>query len=607
MAPGATFLALATLVLTASAAVPPPSVYWTSSPTLANETLVVAGSFASRATMAKLCTTRDCATGSEIPIPPVTSPWTYSVKVILPSGCGPPCFLHIAGPEGGPAVVAINAPDVWWALSGAPARGVAATTSRPQLSDQPLSATVTAGDPIRMFGRSLGWDGSGTSCLSAGPDALRPATTTQLFMASDEDGPTGQPVASATAASCYEATFATSSVAPGVYPTAVVKTPWGSSQAINLTVLQAQFRPPLTVHVLTVQPPSGLPAAVSQAVAWSTKHPEGVVNISMAPGTYTLTETLTLPNRTSLLGAGAGETILEFHLKPPPPPPAPPPTCSTPYVLADFYTKDCANRGCHTKKCPGCFLYLSSDHSTFSADGCCAACGQNPRCNAWTFVGDVDLPGGYCGMSYCPDEPSPAHPNSTCATTPYPPGPNNRTSGWILNRTKVPGNGPAAAIVVNGERNSLVDFSLRMVTAMAETPAVWAQRNATSFVATGLNITLLQPNVSNAFKIEAVGFEVFGNTMNQVASCKWPNYGPKSDGTPFQSSVTIYMHDARAGRLAGNKVYWRCSAFDLDGEPQSSSEPAIVVPDEEPIPLTQIFAALSSQLTAQEFNLSVHL
>jgi len=40
--------------------------------------------------------------------------------------------------------------------------------------------------------------------------------------------------------------------------------------------------------------------------------------------------------------------------------------------------------------------------------------------------------------------------------------------------------------------------------------------------------------------------------------------GPKSDGTPFQPSVTIYAHDSRAGLLSNNTVYWRCSAFDLD-------------------------------------------
>ena len=45
--------------------------------------------------------------------------------------------------------------------------------------------------------------------------------------------------------------------------------------------------------------------------------------------------------------------------------------------------------------------------------------------------------------------------------------------------------------------------------------------------------TLLQLNVSNAIKIKAVGFEVVGKVMDQVASCHWPNYGSHSDSTPF--------------------------------------------------------------------------
>ena len=52
--------------------------------------------------------------------------------------------------------------------------------------------------------------------------------------------------------------------------------------------------------------------------------------------------------------------------------------------------------------------------------------------------------------------------------------------------------------------------------------------------------------------------------MNQVGSCNYPNYGPKSDGTPFQPSTTIYAHNSRAGLLANNTLYWRCTAFDLD-------------------------------------------
>ena len=36
---------------------PPPSIYWVSSPTLANETVVIAGSFPGKATTLALCTT----------------------------------------------------------------------------------------------------------------------------------------------------------------------------------------------------------------------------------------------------------------------------------------------------------------------------------------------------------------------------------------------------------------------------------------------------------------------------------------------------------------------------------------------------------------------
>ena len=69
---------------------------------------------------------------------------------------------------------------------------------------------------------------------------------------------------------------------------------------------------------------------------------------------------------------------------------------------------------------------------------------------------------------------------------------------------------------------------------------------------------------SRAFQVEGVGFSLQNNTMAQVGSCLYPNYGPKSDATPFMPSVTVYLHNARAGVLAGNTIYWRCSAYDMD-------------------------------------------
>ena len=170
-------------------------------------------------------------------------------------------------------------------------------------------------------------------------------------------------------------------------------------------------------------------------------------------------------------------------------------------------------------------------------------------------MGSVDLPGGYCGLRACPDR--------NCTTTPSAPGPNNRTSGWIVGRT-LPASQPEAAIALPGYGSALHNFSLVVKTAFAHLPAVWIQPNASSNVVAGLNITLLQSNVSNAVKVEGMQFEITGNIMNQVGSCEWPGYGPDSDRTPFQPSTTVYMHNARAGLLAGNTIYWRCSAFDLD-------------------------------------------
>lgn len=567
------------------AAHPGPSVYWVSNPNLVNETVVVAGAFPGLETTLALCTTPGCDPGSTIHADWTPSPWPHSVKLVLPSNCGPPCFMQLGGPgtarstaiqpQGAElsekTTIAINAPDVWWALGGSPSHISAASAlqSREALSNKPLRVFVSVGDTIRVFGRSLAWNVDNSECLSAANEPQSVATT-QLYLAVDEEGrPTGHAVASASA-TCYEATFQTTDATgytfpPGDYPGAVVVTQWGTSKHIHLTVEAAQS--PI-VHVISVGPqqPGALVAAIAEAKRHQAESPKVQVNISMEAGLYKLKEQITLPNRTNLIGAGVGATVLEFDLHPPPPPPnAPPPQCSKPYVLEDFYTKDCADRGCRTRECPGCFLEITAIHTAYSADGCCAACGKNPQCNAWTFVGSVDLPGGYCSLNYCPDEPGPGH-KASCASTPSSPTPNNRTSGWILNRTNttIPTRA-AAAIVITGHSNRIQDFSLHMSSALPQTPAVWAQPNSTQFTATGLNITLLQQNVSNAFKIEAVGFEVTLNTMNQVGSCLYPNYGPKSDSTPFQPSVTIYMHNARTGLLANNTVYWRCSAFDLDG------------------------------------------
>jgi hypothetical protein len=96
------------------------------------------------------------------------------------------------------------------------------------------------------------------------------------------------------------------------------------------------------------------------------------------------------------------------------------------------------------------------------------------------------------------------------------------------------------------------------------TTAIWMRENSSRLAVTGLNITMLQQNVSNAFRIEGISFTISDNVVHQAGECFWPNYGPKSDATPFPPSATVYFRNARMGIFGRNKVYWRCSGFDLD-------------------------------------------
>ena len=108
-----------------------------------------------------------------------------------------------------------------------------------------------------------------------------------------------------------------------------------------------------------------------QGPSWPEQH---LVDVVLGSHTYVLGETVVMPPRTWLIGAGPGTSTLEFHLMPPAPaPPAPPLKCSPP-VLADFYTAECNSRGCDARPCPGCFYSIGSTHSAGSAAGCCAAC-----------------------------------------------------------------------------------------------------------------------------------------------------------------------------------------------------------------------------------------
>ena len=230
---------------------PSPVVYWDSSPTFGKQTLLLAGA-GMRDAVVRLCRDESCTIpGSKQPPGSwnVTT-WDHSLQLLLPGDCGPPCFVEIkpspSTSTSTPAAAAatthqVNRPDVWWTLPAAPATSAGAWPLPPQraavadaLSNVPLRVTVQQGGGLRAFGRSLAWRRDVTACLAASAPP-GPVPSTRLLL-----GP-GLPEIPAVSANCYEATFDLGdgvSVAAQRYPGAVVRTRWGDSDPIDLTVGQ---------------------------------------------------------------------------------------------------------------------------------------------------------------------------------------------------------------------------------------------------------------------------------------------------------------------------------------------------------------------------------
>jgi hypothetical protein len=121
--------------------------------------------------------------------------------------------------------------------------------------------------------------------------------------------------------------------------------------------------------------------------------------------------------------------------------------------------------------------------------------------------------------------------------------------------------GSVKAIVGAGSHWGLRDFGISILQAPAATPAIWMQPGSVNFSASGLSISLLQSNVSNALFLEGSGWEVADCTLLQAGICRWP---PESANTDFSSSVTFQLHGASDGVFRRNSLSWQCSAFDMD-------------------------------------------
>jgi hypothetical protein len=111
---------------------------------------------------------------------------------------------------------------------------------------------------------------------------------------------------------------------------------------------------------------------------------------------------------------------------------------------------------------------------------------------------------------------------------------------------------------------SVSDMSIRVEMAAAGQAVIEMQHGGVNFTLHHTNITMLQRNVSNAVAIFGSGFEIYSNTLAQLGECLWSPYGPGSDRSKFQYSVTMYMVNATDGHVHNNKGYWNCSWMDLD-------------------------------------------
>jgi hypothetical protein len=279
-----------------------PSVYWVSNPNLAGETVTIAGAGFTQTTEVRLCADSACSTPHLAAIPGWIRSWESSVKFIMPTtGLTPPMWARLCKPPcGRPTVtapaytVAINQPDVLWhagVVYGAPGGHNAMS---------PMASTVAIGGTLRVFGRSLAWDDSGTTCRSA--NARGPALGTILRIA-------GRQIA-ATAATCFEASFDTRGVPAGTFASATLSTIWGRTE-LNVTVVP----PAPAADVIVLDVDSRFNGDVASALLRASSLPLlRWKEVRLGARQYNLNQSVRIPGRTLVVGLGAGRSILAFNL-----------------------------------------------------------------------------------------------------------------------------------------------------------------------------------------------------------------------------------------------------------------------------------------------------
>lgn len=264
---------------------------------------LVAGAGLSGAS-AELCA--DAACTKKVITPADVVSWEQSVQLVLPLSISPPLFLKVSEASGpltasAPLTIPLNAPEIWWAMSGLPGTMQNGSFQLDPMHPSWINTSVTLGDPVRVFGRSLGWDGS--DCLSAAP---KPAAvpSTKLSVAGI--------VSPASSANCFEATFPTDGMVAGEHE-ATLSTPWGSA-SFGLTVLAQVQPPPATTIDVTKDFAGDLMKAVAHIATLPMSTPKIV---TLGRTTYKLNSGLIIPVNTTIIGAGSASSAIEFAIQAP--------------------------------------------------------------------------------------------------------------------------------------------------------------------------------------------------------------------------------------------------------------------------------------------------
>lgn len=440
--PGPAAIAPLLLALVAMAlAQASPSVYWQSLPTLANETLLLAGADMMGASLI-FCPDPLCVQ----PLDPSAQPrplindsdvtWAGVLPSPLPT---PPIQMKLCRSNSTSVCTPLpplNAPAATWAQG--PKGYNSASSGIYELYN--LSPTVVAvcGQPLRVYGRALGFDPTSLDCVHTAQPSSQSNVTLQLVGLA-------QPLR-AVRATCYDAEFL-------------------------------------------------LPAAGCQ---------EGLT---------------TTPKLTNYYGTSLLPMAIQLVM------PAPAPTSQTFDVDQQYEGNlqaalDAAATAIHQGKTPQAVVQLAAHDYSF---------------HSFLFVAS-----------------------------------NITVMGADTNRTRLifslPSNGTAPSktglLTAWNGTVAFANFTVLVLSAPAHTPAVLVNSPSFDVSITGLNITLLQSNVSNAIQLSGtVGYELAYNFWNQAGLCLYPY---TSDTSPFQPSTSLYLYNTSDGHIHHNTALWRCSYMDLD-------------------------------------------